>query len=252
MDNLALDLADVRVAYRHQPVLSEVHLRLPNGKIIGVLGPNGAGKSTLLKTVMGLVEPSAGNIKILGQPIRKIRSEVAYIPQRTSIDWDFPVSVFDAVLMGTYPRLRVFQRPGNAEKEWARHCLETVGLERFSKRQIGELSGGQQQRVFVARALAQRAQLLLLDEPFVGIDATSEARIVNILHDLVRNDGKTVVVVHHNLSNVDEYFDHVVLINKTVITDGSPQIAMQPQYLGETFGEELLNTGFFGGASGTD
>ena len=188
--------------------------------MIGIIGPNGAGKSTMIKAILGLIPKDQGKITVFGDDIKKSRSRIAYVPQRNDLDWDFPINVFDTVLMGTYPNLGLFKKPKEAEKNLAKESLIRVGMWDYRDQQIGELSGGQQQRVFLARALAQKAELFFLDEPFVGIDVASEERIVSVLKEL-RNEGKTVFVVHHDLSKVETYFDELILINKELIDAGS-------------------------------
>ena len=207
-----------------------------------IVGPNGSGKSSTLKATLELVERTAGAIRFFNQRVDKVRERIAYVPQRSTTDWDFPINVFDTVLLGTYPRLRVFQRPGKVEREIARRALMRVHMEDFAHRQIADLSGGQQQRVFIARALAQQADILLLDEPLMGIDAASEQNIIEILRELV-SAGKTVVMVHHDLSNVENYFDHIIMINKHLIAQGPVSQALTGPNLTATFGANLLGIG---------
>jgi manganese/zinc/iron transport system ATP- binding protein len=213
-------------------------LTLAEPRLVGIVGPNGAGKSTLIKAILGLVPLASGTISIFGQPFEQQRKLVGYVPQRESVDWDFPVSALDAVLMGTYGRLGWFRRPGAAEREWARACLEKVGLADLAGRQIGQLSGGQQQRVFLARALAQRAEIYFMDEPMAGVDAATERVIFQLLREL-REQGKTVFVVHHDLRTVPEYFDHVVLLNLRLVASGPTEAVFTHDKLQAAYGGRL-------------
>lgn len=215
----AIDVADLTVAYRDAPVLWDIDLVVPEGVLMAIVGPNGAGKTTLIKSILGLLPTAAGRIEVLGAPLAERRRDVAYVPQRGSVDWDFPTSVLDVVLMGTYGRLGWIRRPGAEERAQASEALEQVGMADFADRQIAQLSGGQQQRVFLARALVQNARVYLMDEPFQGVDATTEKAIVALLQRL-REEGKTVLVVHHDLQTVPEYFDWVLLLNVRRIAAG--------------------------------
>jgi manganese/zinc/iron transport system ATP- binding protein len=215
----AIEITDLTVAYKEKPVLWDVDLSVPAGVLMAVVGPNGAGKTTLIKSVLGLVRPSAGQVLIHGRPYAEQRRIVAYVPQRGSVDWDFPTSALDVVMMGRYGALGWLRRPGSRERELAREALAKVGMAQLAERQISQLSGGQQQRVFLARALVQDAQVYFMDEPFQGVDATTERAIVALLQDL-RAAGKTVVVVHHDLQTVPEYFDWVTLLNVRKIASG--------------------------------
>lgn len=215
----AVEVHDLTVAYQEKPALWDVDLVVPSGTLMGIVGPNGAGKSTLLKAILGLVRPVAGEILIRGRPYSEVRKSVAYVPQRGSVDWDFPASVFDIVLMGTYGRLGWIRRAGRTEKAEAAAAIAKVGLSEYADRQIGQLSGGQQQRTFLARALVQNAEVLILDEPFQGIDAVTERAVVALLREL-RDRGKTLLVVHHDLGSVPEYFDMVTLLNVRIIASG--------------------------------
>lgn len=236
---------DLTVAYRDEPVLWDVDVQVPQGALMAVVGPNGAGKSTLIKAILGLVEASAGRVFIYGRPYSQQRKQVAYVPQRGSVDWDFPTSALDVVLMGRYGHLGWIRRPSADDKALAVHALEQVGMEAFAQRQISQLSGGQQQRVFLARALVQDAQIFLMDEPFQGVDATTERAIIDVLKQLQAN-GRTVLVVHHNLETVTEYFDHVLLLNVRAIASGRVREVFTPQNLRHTYGgrmELLLQNG---------
>jgi manganese/zinc/iron transport system ATP- binding protein len=233
-----IEVHDLTVAYQVRPVLWDVDLRLPEGQLIAIVGPNGAGKTTLLKAVLGLVPVSAGWVQVYGKPYVEQRQLVAYVPQRTSVDWDFPTNALDVVLMGTYGRLGWFRRPGQAERSLAHVCLEKVGIPELADRQISQLSGGQQQRVFLARALAQDARVYLMDEPFAGVDATTERAIIDLLRQL-RDEGRTVVAVHHDLQSVAEYFDWVVLLNMRLVAAGPVADVFTQENLHRTYGGQL-------------
>ncbi len=233
-----VDVHDVTVAYHRKPVLWDIDLQLPEPRLVGVVGPNGAGKSTLIKAILGLVPLASGEVQVYGQPLAEVRKRIGYVPQRESVDWDFPVSVRDVVLMGTYGRLGWFRRPGHAEKEMADECLAKVGLADLSRQQIGQLSGGQQQRTFLARALAQQADIYLMDEPMAGVDAATEHVIFGLLQEL-RAAGKLVVVVHHDLRTVPKYFDHVVLLNMRLVASGPTATAFTRENLQKTYGGRL-------------
>lgn len=217
--NFVCRTTNLSVAYRAEPVLRGVDFRVPEGVVMGIVGPNGAGKSTLIKAMLGLVKPLTGCTEFFSEPLNRVRLRVGYMPQSTSVDWDFPTSVLDTALMGTYGALGWFRRPGRPERRQAMAALELVGLQDLAARQIGELSGGQRQRVFLARALVQAPDLYFMDEPFQGIDAKSQQAIVSVLHTL-RRQGRTVVIVHHDLATVREYCDHVTLLNGRVISSG--------------------------------
>ena len=231
----AIDVRDLTVAYREKPVLWDVDLDVPSGVLLAIVGPNGAGKTTFIKSVLGLVPAAAGSVLIHGQPYDANRSRVAYVPQRGSVDWDFPTNVLDVVTMGTYGSLGWFRRPGTAEREKALKALTEVGMESLANRQISQLSGGQQQRVFLARALVQDADVFLMDEPFQGVDATTERAIVDLLRTL-RENGKTVIVVHHDLQTVTEYFDRVLLLNVRRIAAGPVEEVFNEENLRATYG----------------
>ena len=234
----AVQVHDLTVAYREKPVLWDIDLVIPAGVLMGVVGPNGAGKTTLIKAMLGLVTPVSGRVLIHGQPYQANKRSVAYVPQRGSVDWDFPTTAFDVVLMGTYGRLGWLRRPGELEREAARDALAKVGMADLARRQIRELSGGQQQRVFLARALVQEAPVTFMDEPFQGVDAITEAAIIDILREL-RANGRTVLVVHHDLSTVAEYFDWVTLLNVRKVAAGPTAEVFTPANLRATYGERL-------------
>ena len=231
-----LSIKELTVSYtNNKTVLENINLSLPYHKIIGVIGPNGAGKSTLLKAAMGLITYQKGEIALFGHPIDKVRRRISYIPQKESVDWDFPASVFDIALLGRYNRLKFFERPSKADKVITMQCLAEVGMEDLAKRQIRELSGGQQQRVFLARALAQDAELYFMDEPFTGVDVTTEKAIITLMKNMVAK-GKTIIVVHHDLGCVHEYFDALVLLNHTLVAAGGTQTVFTASLLEQTYG----------------
>lgn len=217
--DLACRTVNLSVAYRRDPVLRGVDFEAPLGVVMGVVGPNGAGKSTLIKAMLGLVTPLTGRAEFFGEPLARVRQRVGYMPQATTVDWDFPTTVADVVLMGTYGSLGWLRRPGRAQRERAADALAQTGMDELAGRQIGELSGGQRQRVFLARALAQQPDLYFMDEPFQGIDARSQQAIVEVLHSL-REQGRTVVIVHHDLATVKDYCDQVTLLNGRIIATG--------------------------------
>src|SRR5699024_2065887 len=225
---------DLSVSYNGNKAIKDISFSFETGNLIGIIGPNGAGKSTLMKAMLGLIPKDSGAISMNGQTIKQVRKNIAYVPQRNNIDWDFPILVRDTVLLGTYPKLGLFKRPTAKEKEKADECLARVGMQDFAKRQISELSGGQQQRVFLARALAQEADFFFMDEPFVGIDVASEEVMSKHLRKL-RDEGKTIFLVHHDLSKVEDYFNKLVLINKAVIQTGPVIEVVKPEIMKEAY-----------------
>ncbi|MCO5222078.1 MAG: metal ABC transporter ATP-binding protein [Thermomicrobiales bacterium] len=231
----AIDVADMTAVYHEQPVLWDVDLQVPAGVLMAIVGPNGAGKTTLIKCILGLIKPVAGQVLVQGKPYKDRRDRVAYVPQRGSVDWDFPTNVLDVVEMGRYGALGWWKRPGKRERDAAMHALEKVGMAEFAHRQISQLSGGQQQRVFLARALAQDADIYLMDEPFQGVDAVTERAIIDLLREL-RAAGKTVVAVHHDLQTVPEYFDWVLLMNIRKIASGPVDEVFTEENLRLTYG----------------
>lgn len=231
----AIEVHDLTVAYRDNPVLWDVDLTVPPGVLMAVVGPNGAGKTTLIKSILGLITPVSGQVLVNGQPYSPRTRAVAYVPQRGTVDWDFPTTALDVVTMGTYGKLGWFRRPGPAERQAALDALGRVGMSEFAARQISQLSGGQQQRVFLARALVQDAPVYLMDEPFQGVDAVTETAIVEILREL-RTRGRTVLVVHHDLQSVPDYFDWVTLLNIRIIASGPVAEAFTPENLRRTYG----------------
>ncbi|MEL6770879.1 MAG: metal ABC transporter ATP-binding protein [Bacteroidota bacterium] len=242
----AIDVADLTVAYRDQPVLWDIDLAVPEGVLMAIVGPNGAGKTTLIKGILGLVPLAAGRVLVLGEAYERQRKRVGYVPQRGSVDWDFPTNVLDVVMMGRYGALGWLRRPGETERDLAMGALRKVGMEDFADRQIAQLSGGQQQRVFLARALVQDADVYLMDEPFQGVDATTERAIVQLLQDL-RSRGKTVLVVHHDLQTVPEYFDWVLLLNVRRIAAGPVAEVFTEENLRLTYGGRVPFAGHVAG-----
>ncbi|MBP3193195.1 metal ABC transporter ATP-binding protein [Natronogracilivirga saccharolytica] len=236
--NPPVEVHDLTVAYDQKPVLWDIDFELPEGKITAVIGPNGAGKSTLIKAMMGLIPSSSGYTLIYGKPLDKQRKNVAYVPQRESVDWNFPINVMDVVLMGRYPHLRLFQRPSRRDRELAVEALQEVGMQDYRNRQISQLSGGQQQRVFLARALSQDASIYLMDEPLAGVDAATEDVIFDKLRDL-RAQNKTVVVVHHDLQSVPENFDWAMLLNLRMVALGPVDSTFTDENLQKTYGGRL-------------
>jgi len=236
--HISVEVHDVTVAYHRKPVLWDVDVSFPSQKLIAIVGPNGAGKSTLLKAILGLVPLASGGVQIFGKSLKQARSLIGYVPQRETVDWDFPVDALDVVLMGRYGRLGWIRRPGSADRAAAMESLRKVGMEEFASRQISQLSGGQQQRVFLARALAQDADIYFMDEPFAGVDAATEKAIVGVLREL-RSAGRTVIAVHHDLQTVPEYFDHVVLLNMRLVAAGPVASTFTRANLQKTYGGRL-------------
>ncbi|HYC72705.1 MAG TPA: metal ABC transporter ATP-binding protein [Opitutaceae bacterium] len=233
-----LEIHDLTVSYHKKPVLWGVDLAVPRGQLVGIVGPNGAGKSTLIKACMGLLPLNSGWVKVFGRPLRDVATRVGYVPQRESVDWDFPVNVMDVVLMGRYGRLGLLRRPSAADRAAAKACLEKVGMLPFANRQIANLSGGQQQRVFLARALAQEADLYFMDEPFAGVDAATESAIIAVLREL-RSQGRTLLVVHHDLPTARSYFDMLLLLNMNVVAFGPTAQVFTAELLQKTYGGRL-------------
>jgi manganese/zinc/iron transport system ATP- binding protein len=233
-----VEVHDLTVAYRRKPVLWNIDFTLPEGKLVGLVGPNGAGKSTLIKAIMGLMPLMSGYVKIYGDSLEKKRELIAYVPQRESVDWDFPTDALDVVTMGRYGKLSLFGRPSKRDKEIAMESLRKVGLADFAHRQISQLSGGQQQRVFLARALVQDASIYLMDEPFAGVDAATEKAIIELLKEL-KDQGKTVFVVHHDLQTVSDYFDLVMLLNMRLVKFGPTEEVFTNENLRLTYGGKL-------------
>ncbi|NND33289.1 MAG: metal ABC transporter ATP-binding protein [Saprospiraceae bacterium] len=232
--NAIISIKDLSVSYERKRVLTNIFLEIEGGHIYGVIGPNGAGKSTLFKAILGLIEVNTGSVLIKGHPIEEKRKDVVYVPQKDEVDWNFPATVMDVVLQGRYPHKKIYQRLSKHDHKIAEQAVHDLGISPLKTRQIGELSGGQQQRVFLARALCQQADIILLDEPFVGVDITTEDRIIKILQNLALK-GKTILVIHHDLSTVASYFDQVILINQRLIAFGDTE---------STFTSENINTAY--------
>jgi manganese/zinc/iron transport system ATP- binding protein len=233
-----LSVRGLTVSYGEKPAIFSVDMTLTKGRMTAIVGPNGAGKSTLLKAALGIVTPLAGQVQIHGKPVKSQHHRIAYVPQRASVDWDFPTRVIDVVLMGLQRELGLLGRIRQAHRERALACLDRVGMQDFAERQIGQLSGGQQQRVFLARALAQNADLYLLDEPFAGVDAATERAIISVLKSL-REEGKTVVAVHHDLATVAEYYDDVFMINTRKVAEGPVASTFTAENLNKAYGGRL-------------
>jgi manganese/zinc/iron transport system ATP- binding protein len=238
MQQTALEVHNLTVSYNRRPVLWDIDFELPEGRLIGIIGPNGSGKTTLLKSIMGLVPVSSGYARIFGRPLDQVRQRVSYVPQRETVDWDFPTSVEDVALMGRYRRSNLFKRLSGADLRIARESLEKVGMLEFARRQISQLSGGQQQRVFIARSLAQQADLYLMDEPFAGVDAASEQAILTLLSEM-KQQGKTVIIVHHDLQTASQYFDYMVLLNTRLVAAGPLKEVLTEQSLKKAYGGQL-------------
>lgn len=240
--DVPLTIRDLTVAYHRKPVVWDIDLTIPKGALVGIVGPNGAGKSTLLKACMDLIPKSSGEVSFFGKPYPQQRKLVGYVPQRESVDWDFPVSALDVVAMGTYGKIGWFRPVNRQHKAQAMTALERVGMADYANRQIRQLSGGQQQRVFLARALAQAADVYFMDEPFAAVDAATERAIVAVLKDM-QAAGKTVLVVHHDLATVSDYFDHVILLNLRVVAAGPTAKVFHEANLRKTYGGHLTLLG---------
>lgn len=235
---IPIQIHDMTIAYHRKPVLWDVDLDVPEGKLVGIVGPNGAGKSTMITSIMDLVPKASGWVRIYGEPYEKMRRSIGYVPQRESVDWDFPISALEVVTMGRYGRLGWIRRPGREDRRVAEEALDKVGMGEYANRQISQLSGGQQQRVFLARALAQDTQIYLMDEPFAGVDAATEQAIIDILMELRQQD-KTILVVHHDLQTVTRYFDWVIMLNMRVVASGPTAEVFTDENLHKTYGGRL-------------
>ena len=233
-----ISIEDLSVSYDRKRVLSNIFLQIEAGHRYGILGPNGSGKSTLLKSILGLLDDYHGKVSVMGKPVNEVRKWIVYVPQRSEIDFSFPATVRDVVLMGRYPHKKVFQRITAEDQRIVDQALEELDITNLQKRQIGELSGGQQQRAFLARALAQEADLLLLDEPFVGVDIPTEEKIIQVLRKLSET-GKTLLVVHHDLHAVPDYFDRVILLNQRLVAAGPTDTTFTPEHIAQAFGGQL-------------
>lgn len=238
MSQVTISVKGLSVSYERKRVLTNIFLELEAGNVYGVVGPNGAGKSTLFKAILGLIDINNGTVVVNGKTIREVRKEVVYVPQKSDVDWQFPATVYDIILMGRYPHKKMFQRMNKTDHDFAYQALEEVGMTQFKDRQIGELSGGQQQRVFLGRALCQQADIFLFDEPFVGVDITTEERIIKILKNLAAQQ-KTLLVVHHDLSSVKNYFDKVILLNQRLIAVGNTETTFTEENISKAYGAQL-------------
>lgn len=236
MSKKALVTSHLSVNYDRTPVLWDISLEIPSGLLVGIIGPNGAGKSTFIKAILGLVPILSGRVDLMGLPLKKIQSHVAYVPQRASIDWDFPITVLDLVMMGLFGRLGLFRWPSKKDRILASECLDMVGMLPFADRQIGQLSGGQQQRAFFARALIQQADIYFMDEPFAGVDLATEKVLIQLIKEL-KNKGKTLFIVHHDLNSVESIFDWVVLLNMRLVAVGPLKEIFTPENLYRTYGK---------------
>jgi len=237
-ERIPIQIHDMTIAYHRKPVLWDVDLDVPESKLVGIIGPNGAGKSTMITAIMDLVPKASGWVRIYGETYEQRRKSIGYVPQRESVDWDFPISALEVVTMGRYGRLGWFRRPGQEDRRVAEEALDKVGMGEYANRQISQLSGGQQQRVFLARALAQDTQIYLMDEPFAGVDAATEQAIIDILMEL-REKGKTILVVHHDLQTVTRYFDWVIMLNMRVVASGPTSEVFTDENLNKTYGGRL-------------
>ncbi|ACZ00709.1 metal ABC transporter ATP-binding protein [Streptobacillus moniliformis] len=233
-----IEIKDLVVTYDLEPVLENINLEIEKGDLMALVGPNGAGKSTLIKTILEFIKPVVGNIKVNGKEYRQEKKKIAYVPQRGSVDWDFPTTLFDVVMMGCYGRVGFLKKIPKEEIEKVNNAIKQVEMLEFKDRQISELSGGQQQRAFLARALVQDAEIYLMDEPFQGVDAVTEKSIIRILKEL-KNQGKTVIVVHHDLQTVEEYFDSVTFINKSIVTSGSVKDVYTKENIEKTYSRNV-------------
>jgi ABC-type Mn2+/Zn2+ transport system ATPase subunit len=234
----AIKVTGLSVSYDRKRVLSNIYVEIPTGTVVGVIGPNGAGKSTLFKAILGLIEPNAGKVEIFGKPVNEGREDIAYVPQRDDVDWQFPATVMDIVTLGRYPHKKWYQRIDAKDLALAVDALNALGIPELKGRQIGELSGGQQQRVFIARSLCQGAEIFLLDEPFVGVDMTTEQKIIEILKKLA-SEGKTMLVVHHDLSTVEQYFDYTIMLNQRLVAAGPTQSTFTKENIAAAYGPQL-------------
>lgn len=237
MENI-ITVKNLTVTYNRKPAIKGINLNISSGKIIGIIGPNGAGKSTLIKGILGFLPNDTGEVKIFGEPVKDVMKRISYIPQKEQFDWDFPINVYDVVIMGRYPYLSLFGRPGAKDNEIAIKSLEKLEMIKYKDTQIRNLSGGQQQRIFLARALAQQSEIYFMDEPFVGVDAKTEAAIFRLIREL-KEEGKTILIVHHDLSRVKDYFDELILINQTLIAAGPTEKVFTKENIEKTYGGRL-------------
>ncbi|MBT8355441.1 MAG: metal ABC transporter ATP-binding protein [Desulfofustis sp.] len=233
-NNYVIEVEHLTVSYHAKPALLDISVRIEKDQLVGVIGPNGAGKSTFIKAILGFIKPDVGTVRINGRSAQKTKGEVAYVPQRGAVDWDFPITVEEVALMGRYQQIPWYTSPSDEDRQAALEALKMVRMEDFAQRQIGELSGGQQQRVFLARALAQGSDILLLDEPFAGVDAATERAILDVL-ERAKQAGKTLVVVHHDLSTAAEYFDRLILIKQRLYAYGPPRLVLREDLLSKVY-----------------
>lgn len=233
-----IDIKGLSVSYDRKRVLSNVFMKIDAGHIYGVIGPNGAGKSTLFKSILNIIKSNSGSIRVFGQEVEKVRKRMAYVPQKDEVDWNFPATVKDIVLMGRYPHKKLLQRLNREDHQLALNAMEKLGIADLQNRQIGALSGGQQQRVFIARAICQGADLFFLDEPFVGVDMTTEHKIIEILKEFAQ-EGKTILVVHHDLATADEYFDKVIMLNQVLIAYGDTADTFTRENIARTYAPQM-------------
>lgn len=241
MEPFALEVEDLSASYRKNTVLHDINVKVRTGSLVGIIGPNGAGKSTFLKTILELHPALTGKVRFFGKPLKEVKKRIGYVPQRGSVDWDFPTDALDVVTMGLYGKIGLFKRPGRKDVEKAMEALRKVGMDAYAKRQISQLSGGQQQRVFLARALVQEADMYFMDEPLAGVDAATEKAIMTILEEL-KQAGKTVLVVHHDLQTVEDYFDHVLFLNKTIIAYGKTADTFTEKNIVKAYGGKIFWT----------
>jgi manganese/zinc/iron transport system ATP- binding protein len=234
----ALEVHNLTATYDRQPVLWDIDFSLPEGSLAGILGPNGSGKTTLLRNIMGLMQPDSGYVRLLGQDLAKVRAQVSYVPQRESVDWNFPVSVSEVVAMGRYGPGKLLRRLRRPDRDIIEEAMERTGILPLAHRHISQLSGGQQQRVFIARALAQQAQIYLMDEPFVGVDAATEEAILNLLGEM-KNRGHTVIMVHHDLQTAQDFFDQAVLLQTRLVAAGPVETVLNKENLQQAYGGRL-------------
>lgn len=233
-DGSAIVVDNLTVSYGPVPALLDISFQVQPGQLIGIIGPNGSGKSTLIKAILGFVKPDFGNVQLFGEPAEHVTGRVAYVPQRGSVDWDFPISVLEVVLMGRYGHVPWWRNLSRQDYQVARETLDMVRMYEYRGRQIGQLSGGQQQRVFMARAMAQGADILLLDEPFAGVDAATERAILDVL-ETTKKSGRTLMVVHHDLATAAEYFDSLILLKQRLYAFGPPEAVLHRQLLSEVY-----------------
>ncbi|MCX7877180.1 MAG: metal ABC transporter ATP-binding protein [Ignavibacteria bacterium] len=233
-----ISIKNLTISYHRKPAIRGISLEIEKGSIIAIIGPNGAGKSTLLKGILGLLPFDSGEVKIFGEDVDKVRKKISYIPQREQFDWDFPINVYELVMMGRYAHIPFIGFPRRKDKQVVINCLEKLEIERCATRQIRNLSGGQQQRAFIARALAQESDIYFMDEPFVGVDAKTEKSIFSLMNEL-KSEGKTIMVVHHDLSKIKGYYDKVIMINQTLIAYGNTNDVFTPELINKTYGGRL-------------